>query len=104
MFLLNAILTVEKAKSNSHKNKGWEAFTDSAIRTINKECNGVVFMFWGKKAEDKAKLVARDRHLVLCNVHPSPLAGQGFTSITDFSKANKYLADKGKTPIDWNID
>jgi len=91
VFLLNAILTVQKGKSNSHQKKGWEQFTDYVIRQINKECEGVVFMLWGKKAEDKQKMVNNKKHLVLYNVHPSPLAGQGFKDIKDFSKANDYL-------------
>ena len=59
-------------------------------------------MLWGKKAHEKASLIDSSKHLVLCNVHPSPLAGTGFRDIRDFSKANQYLADNGKTPINWN--
>jgi len=73
------------------------------IKTISRDTEGVVFMLWGKKAHEKANLVDKSKHLVLCNVHPSPLAGQGFKTIKDFSKANQYLADKGKNPIDWNV-
>jgi len=75
VFLLNAILTVRKAASNSHQKKGWEDFTQQVIRTISRDTDGVVFMLWGKKAHDKAALIDSKKHLVLSNVHPSPLAG-----------------------------
>ena len=101
--MLNAILTVRKGASNSHQKKGWEDFTQQVIKTISRDTEGVVFMLWGKKAHDKAALIDSKKHLVLSNVHPSPLAGQGFRTITDFSKANQYLAEKGKKPIDWNL-
>ena len=71
------------------------------IRTISRDTEGVVFMLWGKKAHEKANLVDSAKHKILQNVHPSPLAGQGFKTITDFSKANQFLMDKGKKPIDW---
>jgi uracil-DNA glycosylase len=93
VFLLNAILTVREGKSNSHQKQGWEEFSDRVISAINKETSGVVFMLWGKKAHDKAKMVDRKKHLVLENVHPSPLAGTGFRSVKDFGKANQYLID-----------
>jgi len=60
-------------------------------------------MLWGKKAHEKASMISSSKHLVLCNVHPSPLAGTGFRTIKDFSKANAYLVSKGKKPIDWNV-
>lgn len=99
--MLNAILTVREGVSNSHQKQGWEQFTDGVIRAINKETSGVVFMLWGKKAHDKAKMVNADKHLVLCNVHPSPLAGTAFRTIKDFSKANEYLKIKKECEIDW---
>ena len=71
------------------------------IRTISRDTEGVVFMLWGKKAHEKANLVDSTKHMILQNVHPSPLAGQGFKTIRDFSKANQFLMDKGKKPIDW---
>jgi len=102
VFLLNAILTVRKGVSNSHEKQGWEEFTQQVIKTISKDTDGVVFMLWGKKAHDKATFVDKTKHCILTNVHPSPLAGQGFKRIRDFSKANEYLVSKGKTPINWN--
>lgn len=103
VFLLNAILTVQEGKSNSHQKRGWEQFTEHVIRKINKECDGVVFMLWGRKAHEKAVQINRSKHLVLENVHPSPLAGTKFRSILDFSAANTYLVEKGKKPIDWQL-
>ena len=73
------------------------------IRTISRDTEGVVFMLWGKKAHEKAMLIDKAKHSVLCNVHPSPLAGTGFRSIKDFSKANQFLVSKGKNPIDWQL-
>lgn len=71
------------------------------IKSINKETDGVVFMLWGKKAIEKAKMLDKKKHLILENVHPSPLAGTGFRTVLDFSKANNYLVEHGKKPIDW---
>ena len=73
------------------------------IKTISKDTEGVVFMLWGKKAHEKANLIDKNKHLTLMNVHPSPLAGTGFRTITDFSKVNTFLEQKGKKPIDWNL-
>ena len=73
------------------------------IRTISRDTEGVVFMLWGKKAHEKANLINKDKHLVLCNVHPSPLAGTGFRTITDFGKANEFLMEKGKPEVDWRL-
>ena len=101
--MLNAILTVQKGKSNSHQKKGWEQFTEHVIRTISRDTEGVVFMLWGKKAHEKASMIDSGKHAVLQNVHPSPLAGQGFRQIKDFSKANEFLVSKGKQPIDWRL-
>jgi uracil-DNA glycosylase len=83
--LLNAILTVRKGVSNSHQKKGWEQFTDHVIHIINQRKEGVVFLLWGTKAQEKAASVSGSKHLVLKGVHPSPLAGTGFTSCTHFS-------------------
>ena len=103
VFLLNAILTVREGVSNSHQKQGWEQFSDAVIKSINKETSGVVFMLWGKKAIEKAKMVDRKKHLVLENVHPSPLAGTAFRSVRDFSKANQYLLTQGKKAINWQL-
>ena len=73
------------------------------IKTISQDTEGVVFMLWGKKAHEKATLIDKQKHAVLCNVHPSPLAGGAFRTIKDFSKADEFLISKGKKPIDWNV-
>ena len=103
VFLLNAVLTVRAGKSNSHQKKGWEEFTKEAIKQISKKCQGVVFLLWGKKAHETAALVNKDKHLVVEEVHPSPLAGQGFTTSKCFSECNDYLSKNGDTPIDWDL-
>ena len=73
------------------------------IQVINKQKEGIVFLLWGQKAIEKAKSVDKTKHLVLSGVHPSPLAGTGFTSCKHFSEVNDYLSKKGKTIIDWNL-
>jgi len=77
VFLLNTVLTVEAGKSNSHKDCGWTKFTDAVIKLINNELSGVVFLLWGKPAQNKAKTVDRKKHHVLETVHPSPLSAKG---------------------------
>ncbi len=103
VFLLNAMLTVEQKKPGSHQKKGWETFTDSVIKTISDTKEKVVFMLWGNFAKGKKTLIDTSKHLVLEGVHPSPLAGNGFSGCKHFSKANDYLQKHGKTPIDWQI-
>lgn len=103
VFLLNAILTVERARASSHAKIGWQHFTDAVIRKISAERNGVVFMLWGRFAKEKKALIDASRHLVLEAAHPSPLAGNAFSGCQHFSKANQYLIDQGKTPINWQV-
>jgi uracil-DNA glycosylase len=103
VFLLNAMLTVEQKKPGSHQKKGWEQFTDSVIKTISDTKENVVFMLWGNFARGKKALIDSSKHLVLEGVHPSPLAGNGFSGCKHFSQANQYLAKHGKTQIDWLI-
>jgi uracil-DNA glycosylase len=104
VFLLNSVLTVEKSKPNAHSKKGWEKFTDAAISAVNKHCEHIVFMLWGSAAEKKLHLIDDSRHLVLRSTHPSPLSVyRGFNGCGHFSKANKYLSNHGKTPIDWAL-
>lgn len=103
VFMPNATLTVEKGKSNSHAKAGWQTFTDAVIATVNRRCENVVFILWGKFAQKKAAMIDRSRHLVLEGPHPSPLAGSAFLSCNHFAEANKYLVDHGKQPIDWKI-
>lgn len=104
VLLLNSVLTVESGRAGSHAGKGWENFTDRAIREINDRGAGVVFMLWGSYAQKKGQFIDRKKHLVLESPHPSPLsAHRGFFGCKHFSKANAYLQSKGKAPIDWSL-
>ncbi|MGO4563708.1 uracil-DNA glycosylase [Rhizobium sp. 2YAF20] len=104
VLLLNSVLTVEESRAASHQGKGWERFTDAVIRTVNDECNAVVFMLWGSYAQKKAAFVDASRHLVLKAAHPSPLsAHNGFLGSKHFSKADAYLKANGREPIDWAL-
>ena len=101
VLLLNATLTVEAHKAGSHQNKGWEAFTDAAIRRLNENRENIVFLLWGSYAQKKADFIDPEKHLVLKAPHPSPLARGGFFGNKHFSKTNEYLASKGIEPIQW---
>lgn len=101
VLLLNATLTVETHKAGSHQKKGWETFTDSAIRALNDNREGIVFMLWGAYAQKKADFINTEKHLVLKAAHPSPLAGGAFFGNKHFSQANNYLIGKGIEPINW---
>jgi uracil-DNA glycosylase len=102
ILLLNATLTVRADQAGSHQKKGWEEFTDSVIRIINKEKENVVFFLWGAYAQKKGESIDRSRHLVLESVHPSPLsASRGFFGNHHFSKCNEYLKEHGISQIDW---
>ncbi|HPK10464.1 MAG TPA: uracil-DNA glycosylase [Saprospiraceae bacterium] len=103
VLLLNAMLTVEKNKAGSHKNIGWQDWTDSVIRKISENRENLVFMLWGNFAKSKKPLINTKKHLVLESVHPSPLAGNRFLGNGHFSAANNYLISKGISPIDWTI-
>nr|CAB3267517.1 uracil-DNA glycosylase [Phallusia mammillata] len=102
VLLLNAVLTVQASNANSHKDKGWEKFTDAVISYLNKNCTGLVFMLWGSYAQKKGAKINAKSHLVLKAVHPSPLSAyRGFFGCKHFSKANEYLKKHGKDPIQW---
>lgn len=104
VLLLNATLTVQAHLAGSHQKKGWEMFTDSIIHAISERCEHVVFLLWGSYAQQKSALIDTRKHLVLKSVHPSPLsAHRGFFGSKHFSKANQYLEEHGKTPIDWRL-
>ncbi|HMQ48776.1 MAG TPA: uracil-DNA glycosylase [Saprospiraceae bacterium] len=103
VFLLNAMLTVEKNKPGSHQKIGWQLFTDAVIRKLSEERSGLVFMLWGNFARKKRDLIQPDKHLILEAAHPSPLAGGAFKGCRHFSKANAYLTQQGKSPVDWNL-
>jgi uracil-DNA glycosylase len=102
VLLLNATLTVRAGSAGSHQGKGWELFTDTAVRALSEEREHIVFMLWGNYAKNKGAHINRDKHLVLQSAHPSPLSAyNGFFGCKHFSKANAYLVSYGKTPIDW---
>lgn len=103
VLLLNAILTVRSGAPTSHSKIGWENFTDAVIRCISDNCDGVVFMLWGSFARSKRELIDAQKHLVLEAAHPSPLARGAFFGCRHFSKANSYLAERGKDTIDWKL-
>ena len=104
VLLLNSVLTVEMGQAASHRDRGWERFTDAVIRLVNARPEPVVFMLWGSYAQKKAAFVDTSRHLVLKAPHPSPLSAHGgFFGCRHFSKANAFLLGKGRTPIDWAL-
>jgi len=104
VLLLNTVLTVREKQSNSHKNKGWEIFTNKIIETIDNRDVPVVFMLWGSNAKEKEALIQNPKHLILKAAHPSPLAGGAFFGCKHFSKANEFLAKNNLSQIDWQID
>jgi len=102
VLLLNATLTVRAASPGSHQNKGWESFTDAAIRKISNEKEHLVYLLWGAYAQKKGEIIDRNKNLVLMSAHPSPFsADRGFFGCKHFSKANDYLKSKGIPEIDW---
>jgi uracil-DNA glycosylase len=104
VFLLNAVLTVRSGKPASHANKGWETFTDAALRAVNGLTRPVVFLLWGAYAQKKTKLIDEARHVVLKSAHPSPLsASNGFFGSKPFSKINAALTKAGEPTIDWKL-
>lgn len=103
VFLLNATLTVRENTAGSHQNKGWETFTDTVIKTISDNKQGVVFLLWGNYAKAKEALIDTTKHTVLTAPHPSPLARGGFFDCKHFSKTNDILIKQGSAPINWEI-
>ena len=103
VFLLNAMLTVEKKKAGSHSKAGWQNFTDAVIRKLSEERENLVFMLWGNFAKRKEVLIDADKHLILKAAHPSPLAGGAYFGSKHFSQANAYLEKHGKGAIDWSL-
>ena len=102
VLLLNATLTVRANMAGSHQRRGWETFTDAVINALATEKQNVVYILWGSYAQQKAAMVDRSNNLVLESVHPSPLsASRGFFGNHHFSRANQYLIEHGKTPIEW---
>lgn len=103
VLLLNAVLTVERGRAGAHQGKGWERFTDRIVQLLNQERDGIVFLLWGSYAIKKGAAIDRKRHLVLTAPHPSPLSAyRGFFGCKHFSKANRFLQERGLEPIDWS--
>ena len=103
VFLLNTILTVERGKPLSHKNKGWEIFTNRVIEELNKDDNPKVFVLWGGEARKFKPMITNNRHLVIESAHPSPLSAyNGFFGSKPFSKINNFLKNNNLNPIDWS--
>ena len=104
VLLINATLTVRDGQAGSHQNRGWETFTNRVIELVSQEKNGVVFLLWGRFAQAKESLIDGNRHLVLKAAHPSPLSAyNGFFGCRHFSRTNEYLAQHGKSGIDWTL-
>lgn len=102
VLLLNATLTVRASSAGSHQGKGWEQFTDAAIRKLNDEREGIVFILWGNYARQKGAFIDRSKHFVIESAHPSPFsAANGFFGSKPFSKANEYLKARGEKEIEW---
>ena len=104
VLMLNNVLTVREASPNSHKDKGWERFTDRVISELDKKQTPVVFLLWGANARKKAEIIKNPIHKKLITVHPSPLSAyNGFFGCKHFSKTNEILVSNGLSPIDWQI-
>ncbi|HDZ09098.1 uracil-DNA glycosylase [Pseudohongiella sp.] len=105
VLLLNSVLTVTAGQAASHQGKGWEVFTDRVISVLNEHGQNLVFLLWGSYAQRKGAMIDRERHLVLQSPHPSPLsAHRGFFGNQHFSRANAWLCEHNKTPIDWRVE
>lgn len=105
VLLLNTVLTVRAHQAFSHRNMGWEQFTDAAIRVLNEQDRPIVFILWGKPAQMKKSMLNNPRHLILEAPHPSPLSAyRGFFGSKPFSKTNAFLQENGVEPIDWQIE
>lgn len=105
VLLLNTVLTVRQGQANSHANKGWEKLTDRIIEILNDRKEPIVFLLWGRNAQNKSKLITNPNHLILKCAHPSPLSAyNGFYGCKHFSKTNEFLVNNHTKPIDWQID
>ncbi len=105
VMLLNSVLTVRGGNAGSHRNKGWEIFTDRAISLLNERQEPIVFILWGNYARAKKSLITNPKHLILEAAHPSPLSAyNGFFGCRHFSKCNEFLKSVGKPEIDWKIE
>lgn len=105
VLMLNTVLTVRAHQANSHRGKGWEEFTDAAIRILDEQDRPIVFILWGSPAQKKAAMLHNRKHLILKAPHPSPLSAyRGFFGSKPFSQTNNFLTENGLEPIDWQIE
>lgn len=105
VLLLNTILTVRRGEANSHRDKGWEQFTDYIIKLLNEREKPMVFILWGTPAIRKESMIDQTKHYIIKSPHPSPLSAyRGFFGSKPFSRTNRFLEDQGIDPIDWRLD
>jgi len=105
VLMLNAVLTVQKGEPNSHRGIGWETFTNQVITVLNQRKQPVVFILWGKNAQEKEQLISENHHYIIKSPHPSPFsANRGFFGSKPFSKTNSFLESIGNKKIDWQIE
>jgi len=105
VLLLNTVLTVRAHQANSHRGIGWEDFTNAVIRILNEQDRPIVFLLWGRPAQNKMSMLNNPNHLILTAPHPSPLSAyRGFFGCKHFSRTNEFLAEHGVGPIDWQIE
>lgn len=105
VLLLNTVLSVRSGEANSHRNKGWEHFTNRVIEVLNQKETPIIFILWGNNAISKTSLITNPKHLIIKSVHPSPLsASRGFFGSKPFSKTNEFLISTNQEPIDWQIE
>ncbi len=105
VLLLNTVLTVRAHQANSHRGIGWEDFTNAVIRILNEQDRPIVFLLWGRPAQNKMSMLNNPKHLILTAPHPSPLSAyRGFFGCKHFSRTNEFLAQHGVKPIDWQIE
>jgi len=104
VLMLNAVLTVRAGQATSHRNKGWETFTDTVIKHLNDREEPIVFILWGNYAKAKSSLITAPQHLILTSAHPSPLSATRFFGCRHFSKTNEFLRNNGQREIDWSIE
>lgn len=104
VLLLNATLTVRAHEAGSHQNRGWETFTDKIISELSDKRSGLVFLLWGRYAQNKAALIDQQKHTIIAAAHPSPFSAyNGFLGSGPFSKANSKLIEQGQSPVNWQI-
>lgn len=104
VLLLNTVLTVREGEANAHRKQGWEQFTDRVIEVLNAREKPIIFVLWGKPAQQKAAMIDTEKHVIIESFHPSPLsASRGFFGSRPFSKVNEALVELGEEPIQWQI-